>query len=94
MTHESATAALSAGDIDTPTDAMVGLALHDSDWRWCQDIYLRLLDHHEVDVRATAAICLGNLARIHADSTVTRTRLGDPEIGGTLEDAVAHIEQF
>jgi hypothetical protein len=99
-THESAMAALAAGDIDTLTDSMVGLALHDSDWRWCQDFYLRVLDHPEEDVRATAAICLGHLARIHRrldkDRVLPalRARLRDPQVGGTVEDAIADIEQF
>ncbi|PYC73334.1 hypothetical protein C7C45_06510 [Micromonospora arborensis] len=79
---------------------MVGLALHDADWRWCQDFYLRVLDHPEEDVRATAAICLGHLARIHhqLDTDIVlpalRARLRDPEVGGTVEDAIADIEQF
>ncbi|TQJ26143.1 HEAT repeat protein [Micromonospora sp. A202] len=99
-THDTVTAALAAGDIDTLTDSMVGLALHDADWRWCQDFYLRVLDHPEEDVRATAAICLGHLARIHHQLDTDRVlpalraRLRDPEVGGTVEDAIADIEQF
>ncbi|MGC4745212.1 hypothetical protein ACLQ28_06060 [Micromonospora sp. DT201] len=99
-THYTATAALAAGDLDTLTDSMVGLALHDADWRWCQDFYLRVLDHPEEDVRATAAICLGHLARIHhqldTDKVLPalRARLRDPEVGGTVKDAIADIEQF
>jgi hypothetical protein len=99
-THEAATAALAAGDIDALTDSMVGLALHDADWRWCQDFYLHLLDHPEEDVRASAAICLGHLARIHrrldADRVIPalRARLRDPAVGGTVEDAIADIAQF
>ncbi|MEU1645507.1 hypothetical protein ABZ422_05865 [Micromonospora zamorensis] len=99
-THDTATAALAAGDIDTLTDSMVGLALHDADWRWCQDFYLRVLDHPEEDVRATAAICLGHLARIHHQLDTDKVlpalhaRLRDPKVGGTVEDAIADIEQF
>ncbi|SCE84277.1 hypothetical protein [Micromonospora mirobrigensis] len=98
--HETATDALAANDIDTLTDSMVALALHDPDWRWCQDFYLRLLDHPEEDVRASAAICLSHLARIHHELDTAkvlpalRARLADPAVGGTVEDAIADILQF
>lgn len=58
--------------------ALVGLALHDPDWRfverWCVDF----LDDDRPAVRGLAATCLGHLARLHGelntDEVVPRLR--------------------
>lgn len=78
---------------------LVGAALHD-DWRAVQDLCLNLLDGADAELAATAATCLGHLARIHGVLDVDRVRpaltarLNDPLVGGHAEDALDDLDHF
>jgi HEAT repeat protein len=78
----------------------VALAYHDSDVGWVQDLCLSLLADHDPGVRGTAALCLGHLARIHGTLDLHRVvpalkaLLNDPEVRGTVMDAMDDIQIF
>lgn len=99
-TFEAVRTNLGAGDLAAATFGMVGLAFHEPDWRRCQELFLGLLDHPDHNVRGTAAICLGHLARLHHELDTDRVlpalraRLDDPQMGGIADDAIEDIEQF
>ena len=87
----------------TPLDrsrALLGLALHDSDWRWVQNLSLDHLGDSDPAIRATAALALAHLARIHGklDLETVLPALNslkeDPVIGGRVEDALSDISIF
>lgn len=58
-------ALLESGNENAIIDALLSAAYFDPDWRWVQAACLRFLDHTDMRVRSTAAICLGHIARIH-----------------------------
>jgi hypothetical protein len=93
--------ALDRNDIGGATDAMVGCALYgDGDWRVSQELYLTLLDHHDHQVQALAATCLGHLARVYGqldeDRVVPALRhvRARPHVRGTAGNALEDIEIF
>src|SRR2546423_8942048 len=53
------------GDGPTRSRALLAFALHDEDWRWVQDLSLELAGDADPAIRATAALALSHLARIH-----------------------------
>lgn len=78
---------------------LLGLALHNDDWQRVQGECLRLLDHDEIELRHNAATALGHLARLHGmldDGAVAELlwRLDDPEIGGSVSDALDDYQVF
>jgi hypothetical protein len=88
---------------DVPEDivrALLGLTLHDADWEWVQDRCLTLLDSRWAEVRNTAILCLGHLARIHKKLHKSKViaalskKLADPEASSRAEDALEDIEMF
>ncbi|HYN94950.1 MAG TPA: hypothetical protein VES42_13965 [Pilimelia sp.] len=94
-------AALDRGDVPGATDAMVGSVLHGhGHWQELQELYLRLLDHEEPQVRALAATCLGHLARVHGRLderrvvAALRRMRSAPHGGGTASNALADIAMF
>lgn len=80
--------------------ALLGLALHDPDWRYVQEKCLRFLKHEDRWVRGAAAISLGHIARLHKtldDHLVVPalTKLvNDPDMGGIAEDALDDIRMY
>jgi hypothetical protein len=58
-------AALERGDPRAAAQALVGAAFHYPDPQAVQDLCLRLLDGQDRALAATAATCLGHLARVH-----------------------------
>jgi HEAT repeat protein len=82
------------------SEALISLALYEEDWRWVQEAALRYLEHPNADLRMTAALALGHLARLHGnldtDRVVPALRklLSDPITAGRASDALDDIEMF
>ena len=100
LSRKQATDDLASADSRKRKDALLSLALYDSDWRWVQDQCLRLLADSEEDVVATAILGLGHLARLHQrldlDQVLPRlkTLQADPRFGGRVSDAYDDIRMF
>lgn len=100
VTHADAERAFEFGTPNEACDALVGVALHDADWRWVQAWCITLLKSKNVAVKGLAATCLGHLARIHRqlDLEVAAPALAeafeDVEIQGRVEDALSDIKMF
>jgi hypothetical protein len=97
---EQATLAFRRNIPDEVVHALLGVALHDADWKWVQDRCLDFLDSPLPDVRNTAITCLGHLARIHKKldrpkvMAALASKLTDPQSAGRAEDAMDDIEMF
>jgi hypothetical protein len=74
---------LYSDDPERISAALYSAAYHDPDWRWVQDECLRLLKHHDVGVRWTAATCLGDLALFHKTLDLPRVL---PELFDACKD--------
>ncbi|MFC7591694.1 hypothetical protein ACFQYP_54320 [Nonomuraea antimicrobica] len=91
---------MAAGDVAAICTALISAAFHEDDGKWVQDWALELLAHPSADVRHTAALTVGHVARIHRyidhDLVVPRLQalLDDPEIGGAVENALDDIRMF
>jgi hypothetical protein len=87
-------------DGPTRAAALVSLAFHESDWRWVQDQCLSLFSDGDPGVRATAALCLGHIARIHRRLDLDRVlpalhRLqDDPNAGWQVADVMDDIDTY
>jgi len=93
--REDALKALSSNDESAICHALVGIAVHDPDWRWVQSQCAALAGHRSPGVRGVVATCIGHLARIHGevDRAVVDPILdrlaadGDAGVRGSVEDA-------
>lgn len=96
----TAEAEFASGDVGRTCRALVAVAFHEPDGAWVEGWCLRFLAHRKPDVRRLAATCLGHVARIHgrlADGRVMaalQAGLGDSEIAGEVEEALADIHQY
>jgi len=77
---------LTSGNLESIFDVLIWITYHHPDWRWVQEWCLYFTHHSNQDVRALAARCLADLARLHKslDAGKVLTRLGelmsDPEV--------------
>lgn len=87
-------------DVKVICEALVSVALNDSDWRWAQNTCLEFLSNESPDVRGVAATCLGHIARIHCQldkekvHIALREHLDDNIISGQIADALDDIDMF
>ncbi len=92
--------ALAAEDHHAASRAMIGSALYYEDWRDVQALCLELLQHADRALAATAATCLGHLARVHGmiDLDVVLPALAqyqDEElVGPRVLDAIEDIQTY
>jgi hypothetical protein len=63
--HEKVEQALHDDDPDALRYAVVAIALHDEDWRYAQDLCVRLSTHAHFNVRGNAVLGFGHIARVH-----------------------------
>lgn len=101
IAREDAEDAFASDDVPRICEALVGVALHEPDWRWAQDRALELLEHDDAWVRGLAATCLGHVARIHGmldeDTVIPALHAAsdrDSGIAGRVDDALGDITQF
>ncbi|MCW2291946.1 hypothetical protein M2262_001996 [Pseudomonas sp. BIGb0408] len=92
--------AFASRDVKSICEALVSVALNDSDWRWAQNKCLEFLRNEIPDVRGLAATCLGHIARIHRQLDkekvliALREHLDDNIISGQIADALDDIDMF
>ena len=92
--------AFASRDVKNICEALVSVALNDSDWRWAQNKCLEFLSNESPDVRGLAATCLGHIARIHRQLDkekvliALREHLDDNIISGQIADALDDIDMF
>jgi HEAT repeat len=86
----------------TPSDigeALYRLANHENDWEWVERWCLHFCKHPAPRVRAIAANCLADLARIHRDKKIKRvvpvlTKLLNDNDPGVAYEAKSALEDF
>jgi len=92
--------AFASRDVKSICEALVFVALNDSDWRWVQNKCLEFLSDESPDIRGLAATCLGHIARIHRQLDkekvliALREHLDDNIISGQIADALDDIDMF
>ena len=63
---------LASGDPEKISAALYSATYHDPDWKWVQEACLRFINHDHVNVRWSAATCLGDLAMFHKTLDASR----------------------
>jgi hypothetical protein len=98
VSRDEAQSIFDSGDTSAICKSLVGLAFYEPDWKWVQDQCVEFSTHPNADVRRVSVLCLSHLARIHraldleeVSSTLQRLK-NDPEVAGSVEDAIEDIE--
>ncbi|WP_165497004.1 hypothetical protein [Phytopseudomonas dryadis] len=100
LDRQSAENAFTSKDAKVICDALISVALYNSDWKWVQDKCLEFLDAENPEIRGLAATCFGHIARIHRrlDKEVVisalHEHLQDDAISGQVSDALDDIDMF
>jgi len=100
MSRQAALVLLALDDGPTRARALLALAYFDEDWRWVQELCLELLTDPDAGMRATAALCIGHLARIHKQLDLDRVLPAlhvlqdDPEVGWRAADVIGDIDTY
>jgi hypothetical protein len=98
-TREEIVRLFDSGDGPSIAAALYSATYHDSDWKWVQSQCLRYLTSPDLQVRWTAATCLGNLSVFHHKLDLElvipalRQALNDPAIRSTVGDSLDQIHQ-
>ena len=98
-TREQVESMLASGDVKQIAKALASAAYYDPDWRWVQSRCLFYLTHADVEVRRSAATCLGLLAVFHKKLDVAvvvpalKYAAADPEVKAMADDSLADIRQ-
>ncbi len=100
FTQKEAEKAFANGNPKEISHALLGLAYFEPDWKYVRDLCVKFLSDKTNKNHSMAAICLGHLARIHKNPEIRKVIpflkgfLSDPDIGGTVEDAIDDIKRF
>jgi len=90
--REELEAAFGNDDPNVVCNALYSAAQHETDWRWSQDQWLKMLSHESPLVRSTALIALGEIALFRGHLDLERvlpemSRLAnDPALGPFVEE--------
>mgnify|MGYP000845725764 FL=1 len=99
--RKTALAIFESNNVEKICHALLSITFYDSDWRWVQEICLKLLASDNHNISSLAATCLGHIARIH--KTLDKDRVVSAlyskintcqENKGSIEDALEDIEIF
>jgi hypothetical protein len=63
--HEDVERAMRDDDIDALLVAVIGVSMHDDDWRYAQDLCVRLSTHPHFNVRGNAVLGFAHIAHVH-----------------------------
>ena len=63
--HADVEQALRSDDVEALRIAVIGVSMHDDDWRYAQDLCVRLSSHPHFNVRANAVLGFAHIARVH-----------------------------
>ena len=81
-------------------DTLLRVTYYEPDIIWVQEQCVELCQHNSVDVRRTAVICLGHLARLYEKlnmelvKPVLHSLLKDNEISGCVQDTLDDINMY
>jgi hypothetical protein len=87
-TRDAVERALRDDDVDALLRAVIAVAMHDADWRYAQDLCVRLSSHRHFNVRGNAVLGFGHISRVHQqlDRAVVQ-----PIIEAALRDANEYV---
>jgi hypothetical protein len=88
LTRDVVEQALREDDPDTMLRVVVAVAMHDADWRYAQDLCVRLSSHRHFNVRGNALLGFGHIARVHRQLDRARVR---PIIEAALRDTDDYV---
>ena len=100
ITRLEAEAGFASGITGRICDSLIRVTYHDPDWRWVQNVCLRLVNHSNGEISGLAVSCLGHLARMHRVLDVEkvlptlRKLREDPKISGRVDDALDDIKTY
>ncbi len=80
--------ALAADVPEALSRAVLAVTLHDGDWRYGQDLCVRLANHCNYLVRGNAVLGLGHLAHVHRE---LEKSVAYPVIAAALRDENAYV---
>jgi hypothetical protein len=93
---------LQSGEEARVAEALLAITYNDGDWRFVQELLIEYAANKSRDVRYTALLCFGHLARIH--STLDKDRVipilkaaltdSDWYIAGVAGDALEDVTMF
>jgi len=63
--HEQVELALRDDNPEALRYAVVAISMYDEDWRYAQDLCVRLSSHPHANVRGNAVLGFGHIARVH-----------------------------
>lgn len=100
ISRRDAEEAFRSNDIGRISDALVAVALHDSDWRWVQSKCLEFAGSPIPEIRGLVATCLGHLARLHGQLDldlvlpILESMRSDSDVSGRAQDALQDITMY
>lgn len=102
ISREAALEALRSADSDRAGSSLLSLALHETDWRWVQDLCIEYADSPHAHVREMAIQSLGHIGRVNAQIDAERvipfllSQLEDNEgvVSGTAAEALSDLQIF
>ncbi len=65
LSREAVEQALREGVAETLLRVVIAVSIHDADWRYAQDLCVRLSSHPHFNVRGNAVLGFGHIARVH-----------------------------
>lgn len=86
--HEQVDQAFRDDDPEALLLAAVAVSMHDPDWRYAQDLCVRLSSHQHFNVRGNAVLGFGHIARVHEQLD---RELVQPIIEAALEDEDEYV---
>ena len=86
--HEDVERAICDDDAEALILVAIGVSMHGEDWRYAQDLCVRLSSHPHFNVRGNAVLGFGHVARVHRQ--LDRT-LVQPIIQAALRDENDYI---
>jgi hypothetical protein len=86
--REEVERALAADVAEALSRAVLAVTLHDDDWRYGQDLCVRLASHAHYLVRGNAVLGLGHLARVFRQLD---EKVAYPVIAAALRDEEAYV---
>lgn len=87
-TRDAVERALQDDDANALIRAVIAAAMYDDDWRYAQDLCVRLSSHRHFNVRGNAVLGFGHIARVHGK---LKRAVVQPIIEAALRDADDYV---
>lgn len=100
--HETVEQAVFDNDVEALLQAVIAVSMHDANWRYAQDLCVRLSSHPHFNVRGNAVLGFGHIARVHRQleqgtvQSIIEAALSDPDdyVRGHAVDAADDTSHF